>query len=208
MRIILTPDGTLRSDIDSTRAESEGSEPNDKANKIGPQVAALPDAVLPVVVSPPPAGERVEVDLDSTPVIRLAVDLAGADVEVVDGKIVVTLANGGVIVLEGDVVQQFLAGGTGAIDQFLTAAAGSADATEIGPVDETSGASFIQGGPVPTFASVFEAAGTLQGTALNYGAVELPQGLRDSERGEGDPAAPGNSPPVAGADTTLSVAED
>lgn len=182
----MTPDGTLRPDIDSARAELEGTNPNNnKGNGIGAQLAALPDAALPVVVSPPPAGERVEVNLNSTPAIRLAVDLAGAQVDVADGKLVVTLANGGVIVLEGDVVQQFLAGGDTAIDQFLTAAAGNPDATQIGPADETSGSSFQHGGPVPTFASLFDAAGALGGTDLNYGTVGLAEtpAIRRKRRG-------------------------
>src|SRR5262249_21895917 len=153
----------------------------------------------PVVVSPPPAGERVEVDLDSTPVIRLAVDLAGAHVDVIDGKIVVTLANGGVIVLEGDAVQQFLAGGDAAIDQFLTAAAGNPDAAAVGPIDETSGASFAQGGPVPQFASPFEAAGTLAGTDLSYKTPILSEMALTPEQAAAGSILPGDNPPVADA---------
>jgi Bacterial Ig domain len=205
----VSPDGTLRPDLDSIRAEStETGSNNSEENGIGTQVAALPDGVLPVVVPSPPAGERVEVDLDNTPVVRLAVDLTGAQVDVADGKIVVTLANGGIIVLEGDVVQQFLAGGDAAIDQFLTAAAGNQDAPEIVPAGETSGSSFQRSGPVPTFASLFDAAGALGATELSYGAVELGQTTFDGAEGVGEPIPPRNNPPVADADATLTVAED
>ena len=205
----MTPDGTLRTDIEPARAELEVTVPDRKGNGIGPQIAALPDATLPIVVPPPPAGERVEVNLDATQVIRLAVDLTGAHVEVVDGKIVVTLANGGVIVLQGDVVQQFLAGGDAAIDQFLTAAAGNPDGTDIGPADDTSGYGFHAGGPVPTFASLLNAAGVLSGTDLAYGAVGLGETPREPTAVTAiESVPPRNSPPVADADAALSVAED
>jgi hypothetical protein len=173
IRIIVTPDGTLRPDLDSTRAESGGTGlNNNEGNGIGAQIAALPDAVLPVVVSPPPAGERVEVDLDMTPVVRLAVDLAGAQVDVADGRSSSRWQMAASLFLKAMSFSSFSLGDA-AIDQFLTAAAGNQDATEIAGRRDI-GSSFQRGGPVPTLASLFDAAARSPGRTLlwsgGYGA--------------------------------------
>ncbi|MGH6927206.1 MAG: hypothetical protein ACREEV_02730, partial [Dongiaceae bacterium] len=75
------------------------------------QFAALLQTEQPVLIPAPAPGERVELDLASQVAFRFGFDITGAQVSVVDGKIVVTLPNGGMLVLTGGVVTQFLAGG-------------------------------------------------------------------------------------------------
>src|SRR5262249_56107717 len=95
------------------------------AGDIGVQTAALPDSGAPVIVEPPQAGQKVEIDLDHHAALRLAFDFKGASVDAIDGKIFVTLPNGGVVVLSGELVTQFLAGGDASLEQILATAAGS-----------------------------------------------------------------------------------
>src|SRR5262245_23325970 len=106
-RFIVSPDGTLFTAIDQD-APSDDSGRHQQQSQV--QLAALPDATGATIVAPLVPGTRIEVDLDTTPLIRLAVSLSGAHVEVSGGKIIVTLADGGVIVLEGSIIQEFLAG--------------------------------------------------------------------------------------------------
>src|SRR5882724_9096635 len=54
------------------------------------QIAALPQG-QPLVVPEPAPGERVEINLGADTVLRLAFDLRGAQVAVIDGKIQLTL---------------------------------------------------------------------------------------------------------------------
>src|SRR5262245_14508816 len=67
---------------------------------------------LPVETHAPEPGQRIEIDL------------TGARAELVDGKIEVTLPNGGVLVLFGEAVEKFLAGYADALEAALAPAAG------------------------------------------------------------------------------------
>jgi len=94
------------------------------------QIAALPQQALPLVVAEPAPGERVDINLASDMVLRFAFDLKGAQIAVVDGKILLTLPTGAVIALSGDLVAQFLAGGDGALQDVLSSAAGATGSPE------------------------------------------------------------------------------
>ncbi|MGE4230547.1 MAG: tandem-95 repeat protein, partial [Dongiaceae bacterium] len=207
----MTPDGTLIAEIEQTPARSEDEGRIQYHLNDNPQIAALPEAMTPVLVGAPAAGERIEVDLDAVPEIRLAVSLAGAQVEVSGGKIIVTLADGGVIVLEGEVVQQFLAGGDAGIEDFLASAAGRDAVAEMSSptwADDQNGSGFRPSGVVAAeFMTSFDAAGALAGTELGYGSPHRGGVMRDGGEVVGT-TTPRNNPPMADPDTTLDVAED
>lgn len=207
----MSPDGTLITGIEQTRPSSDSGSRDQQRPQDGAQLAALPDAAEPLVVAPPAPGERIEVDLGATPLIRLAVSLVGAQVDVSSGKIIVTLADGGVIVLQGDIVQQFLAGGDAGIEDFLATAAGAAGVAEIGSpaaADEQGGSGFRPSGVVADFVSALHAAGALGATELGYGTPHRGETLRDSAEAAPSSTPPGNAPPEADADSVLDVLED
>jgi VCBS repeat-containing protein len=191
----------------------DGSNPSDAQSSIvhlsaGTQIArsnahsALPESTTPLLILRPAPGERVEVDLDTTPSIRLALDLTGADIHVEGDKIVITLPDGGVVVLTSVLPQHFLAGEPVTLDQFLSAAAGGGEATPIAPTTvDNSGSGFSPSGAVPEFASSLAAAGVLAATDLHYKGPETVTRLEGTE-------TRGNDAPIADADRTLVVAED
>ncbi len=207
----MTPDGTLIAEIEQTHARSEHEGRIEYHLNDNPQLAALPEATTPVLIGAPAAGERIEVNLDAVSQIRLAVSLVGAQVEVTGGKIIVTLADGGVIVLEGEVVQQFLAGGDAGIEDFLASAAGSDAVAEMSSptwADDQNGSGFRPSGVVAAeFMTSFDAAGALAGTELGYGSPRRGDIMRDGGEAVGT-TPPRNNPPMADPDTTLDVAED
>src|SRR4029453_18623775 len=111
----------------------DGSNLTDLPLSAGPQLArsnahaALPESTTPVSIGRPAPGDRIQGDLDATPNLRLAVDLSGAQVQVEGDRIVITLPDGGVVVLTSSMAQQFLAGAPITLDRFLSAAAGSGE---------------------------------------------------------------------------------
>ena len=203
------PDGTLITDLEQPRPSSDDRGRDQESLEDGAQLAALPDS-RPLVVAAPPAGERIEVDLNATPQIRIAVSLVGAQVDVSGGKIIVTLADGGVIVLQGDLVQRFLAGGEGGIEQFLATAAGDVGTTEFGSPatpDDHTGSGFRGGEVAPDEVGSLNAAGALGATELGYGTPVRGETLRN-QVGGGTPDAAVHTPPEADADRVIDVLED
>ena len=205
----MSPDGTLIADIEQARASLENGSRDQQRPKDGAQLAALPEAAEPIIIPRPAPGERIEVDLDATPLIRLAVSLTGAQVDVSGGKIVVTLPDGGVIVLQGGVVQQFLAGGDAGIEDFLATAAGDAGMSEVGsPAGADGGSGFRPSGVVADFASALDAAGALGATELGYGTPHRGEILRSPAAAGASGTPGGNTPPEADDDRDLDVLED
>ncbi|MGH6928748.1 MAG: hypothetical protein ACREEV_10560, partial [Dongiaceae bacterium] len=205
----MSPDGTLITDIEQTRASSDNGS-RDQKSRDGAQLAALPEAAQPLVIARPAPGERIEVDLDATPLIRLAVNLTGAQVDVSGGKIVVTLPDGGVIVLQGGIVQQFLAGGDAGIEDFLATAAGDAGMTEIGSpaAADDQGSGFRPSGVVADSLLALNAAGALGATELGYGTPQRGETLHSPVTVGASSPPGGNTPPEADDDRALDVLED
>jgi len=113
------PAARTGSDSDAPAAEDLGEGPGEDAGKdVGD------DAGQPIVIRRLEPGERIEIEVKSEAMLRLGVDLSDARAEVVDGEIEVTLPNGGVLVLYGEAVDQFLAGYEDALEQALSPAAG------------------------------------------------------------------------------------
>ena len=118
-------------------SESASDAPGLKLVEATTQITALPQQSQPLVVPAPAPGERVEIDLTPDMALRFAFDLRGAQVAVADGKILVTLPNGAVIVLSGELVAQFLSGTDASLQDVLSSAAGRGDAPEV-PEDRKS----------------------------------------------------------------------
>jgi hypothetical protein len=87
----------------------------------------LSTADQPIRLAPPQPGQRIELDLAPDASIAFGFDLTGAQVDVVDGKIVITLPNGGEIVLVGDTLAEFLGTDVAPLEDALPAAAGDPD---------------------------------------------------------------------------------
>ena len=161
------------------------------------QIAALPQGGQPLVVPAPAPGERVEVNLSSDTILHLAFDLRGAAVTVSDGKIVITLPNGAVLELSGEVVAQFLSGGDTTLQNVLSSAAGDTGPTEQHEHHVPSSATFQHAHPLQALGAALEGAGALS-------ASKLGGGTSDGFHGNGGlapivseaPAHP-NTPPTA-----------
>jgi VCBS repeat-containing protein len=139
------------------------------------QFAALMQTDQPTLIPAPAPGERVELDLASQVAFRFGFDITGAQVSVVDGKIVVTLQNGGMLVLTGDVVTQFLAGGDAMLQDVLESAAGNANGADTAAPEQlhAANASFKHGqaGDAPPAGLTW--AGALSDTALDDGSANV-----------------------------------
>ena len=193
----MTPDGTSRVEIDHSRPELAIGRAGGRAADIGVQTAALSESGGPVVMEPPQAGQKVEIDLDHHAALRLAFDFKGATVDAIDGKIFVTLPNGGVVVLSGELVTQFLAGGDASLEQILATAAGGAASPEGGEQAGSESATFHHADPTVPVGTGLAQAGVLGGTALSYGFPANGEIHEDSHPGTLQSATPTNTPPVA-----------
>src|SRR5882724_8759632 len=149
------------------------------------QIAALPQQALPLVVAEPAPGERVDINLASGTVLRFAFDLKGAQIAVVDGKILLTLPTGAVIALSGDLVAQFLAGGDGALQDLLSSAAGATGSSEH---HAPSSPTFQHAHHLESLGAALDSAGALSASKLGSGT--------DQFHGNGDPEPIANTTPV------------
>src|SRR5262249_32755987 len=149
----------------------------------------------------PQAGQKVEIDLDHHAALRLAFDFKGVTVDAIDGKIFVTLPNGGVVVLSGEVVTQFLAGGEASLEQMLATAAGSAAAPQGNERAGSESATFHHVDPTVPMGTGLAQAGALGGTALTYDFSANGQIHEDSHPGILQNHTLVNAPPVALADS-------
>ena len=166
-----------------------------------PQVAALPQTAEPIAVNEPGPGERIEIHLTPQVALRFAFDLTSAHAEVIDGKITVTLPNGGVLVLSGELVDEFLAAGDGALQDVLLSATGGVEQllNQLHPSEPT----FHHGQPVEPLGPLLESAGTLSPSNIEG---DLGHGVLDRSDEGLSPSAiavsvsPVNHPPVASND--------
>jgi VCBS repeat-containing protein len=138
------------------------------------RLAALLQTDGPMLIPQPAPGERVDLDLASQVAFRFGFDITGAQVAVADGKIVVTLPNGGMLVLSGGIVTQFLAGDGALLQDVLDSAAGEPGETdtssaEIGAANASFRHMHFNGQTTPGF----EWTGTLADTALDGSSGHL-----------------------------------
>ncbi|HUL05884.1 MAG TPA: tandem-95 repeat protein, partial [Candidatus Acidoferrum sp.] len=168
------------------------------------QIAALPQPSQPLVVPAPAPGERIEINLTPDTVLRLAFDLRGAQVEVVDGKILITLANGAVVALSGALVTQFLAGGDATLQDVLSSAAGTPDAPEH---HVPSSPTFQHGHALGSLGAGLDSAGALSGSKLGGSSDDSGFHSNSPITPPAGIVAPVNAPPDA-ADDVFTTSED
>jgi VCBS repeat-containing protein len=167
------------------------------------RLAALLQTNDPLLIPQPAPGERVELDLASQVAFRFGFDITGAQVSVADGKIVVTLPNGGMLVLSGGIVTQFLVGDGTLLQDVLDSAAGEPGDTDTSS-EETgaANASFRHTQFNSPVASGFDSAGTLADTVL-----EGTSGHLNGDREPANRVISVNATPVA-ADDAYGTTED
>jgi VCBS repeat-containing protein len=156
-----------------------------------------------MLIPQPAPGERVELDLASQVAFRFGFDITGAQVTVAGGKIVVTLPNGGMLVLSGGIVTQFLAGNGALLQDVLDSAAGEPGDSDTSSAEAgTANASFRHTQFNSQTTPGFEWAGTLADTVLDGSSAHL-NGAREPVTG----VLSVNAAPVA-SDDAYSTAED
>ena len=167
------------------------------------RLAALLQTDDPLLIPPPAPGERVELDLASQVAFRFGFDITGAQVSVADGKIVVTLPNGGMLVLSGGVVTQFLVGDGTLLQDVLDSAAGGPGDTDTSSAETgAANASFRHTHVDSQVTPSFDSAGTLADTVLDGRSGHL-NGAQDAA----DSFISVNTAPVA-ADDAYGTTED
>jgi Ca2+-binding RTX toxin-like protein len=123
----------------------------------------------PIFVAPPQPGQRIELILTSEAAFRFGFDLTGARVDIVNGKIVVTLPNGGELVLVGDAVAEFLRAGDAPLERLLSSAAGDPEGTPDTVLPPSSNAGFRHAPPIDLSEVSLTAAGALADAVLEAG---------------------------------------
>ena len=131
-------------------------------------------------------------------VLRFAFDLKGAQVTVADGKILLTLPNGAVVVLSGEMVAQFLSGTNASLQDVLSSAAGATGATEVPEHHVPSSPTFQHAYALQGLGTALESAGALADSKLTTGSSQF--------HGNSGPEPIANAEPVHG--NALPVAAD
>src|SRR5262245_40666872 len=120
-----------------------------------------------MLVPQPAAGERIAIEITSQQDLQFACDLNNARAELIDGQIEVTLANGGVLVLYGEAVKQFLAGYEEALQKAMSPAAGWSDVARfLAPAEVPSSPFFRHASHEHVHGGHHGSAGVLSATSI------------------------------------------